>query len=496
LKPNAWIFIAFLTVAGCGVVPLTVNPVDPTAPPPLRPHDAELKPVVERWFGIWSDDPEANAKAEAMYAPDADALFFNGFLPVGGTFGPRGYGAEARRKARARFESFEVEPREGQWLRRNGDHAVISIPFHVKMRAKGRSGETFGASSLVIERRQGQWKILHEHTSFVLLPDWLGGIDPDLDMPPRDRTHPGDHEFQLLIDAYLTELDASRTADLARSNAPSRYYAPDLDVIVWDPTARRPLLGWTGVAANRDAFDLRISMTNKQSRQDVHAWKSGDWAWATFTFTARATRRNGDRFEVVGRQTDVFQEIDGRWRIVHEHASIPYDADGTPAIRSEIVLARATPGTTRSVPRLPVVVPAVSVVDAAADHETFGRLLEDYATAWSTTQGKLDWPRTLRMYAPEGEVNFYQSKRDRRLAMRSLEEKREADYGGGEITVTPGTDLHVTRNGNVAWTTNTIEVRTVNADGESEQRTQYMTAVWERRGATWVIVDEHLSPGD
>ncbi len=475
---------------------LPVGPTETQGPPPLHAQDAEFRTVAERWFGIWSDDAAAIERAEALYVPDADALFFDGFLPAGGAFGPRGYSAESRQVARARFETFAVEPMEGVWLRRNGDRAVATVPFKVKLRAGGKSGETTGSASLVCERRQGQWKILHEHTSFGLLSGWLGGVAADLDMPSRDRVHPGDHEFQLLVDAYLSELDASRTADITRANAPSRFFAPDLDVLVFDPTAQRPLLGWTGVAAHRDAIDTRISLTNKLSRQDVRAWRSGDWTWATFTFTARATRRNGDRFEVVGRQTDVFQQIDGRWRIVHEHASIPYDADGTPGVRSEVVLARAAPGTTHGIPRLPVVVPAVSVVDAAGDREEFGHLMEDYAAAWTAADGKLDWTRTQRLYAPDGQIEFYQSTSDERSGLHSLEQKRDAVYSGRAITVTPGADLHVTRNGNVAWTSTALEVRTMGDDGEIDAHTQRMTAVWEHRGARWVIVSEHLSPGD
>jgi ketosteroid isomerase-like protein len=162
-------------------------------------------------------------------------------------------------------------------------------------------------------------------------------------------------------------------------------------------------------------------------------------------------------------------------------------------VPSEIVLARSTPGTSRSLPRLPQVVPAMSVVDGEADREQFSRFVADYAAAWSTTEGKLDWERTLRLYAPPGELGFYQSACGDEPALRTLEQKRDAEYTGNDVTVLPGSDLHVTRNGNVAWTTGTIDVRTTDGDGIAKNRMLYMSTVWERRGARWVIVQEHLS---
>jgi ketosteroid isomerase-like protein len=484
--------LAALAVA-CGVVPLPLGPGDPGAPPPLRAQNAQFQTLATRWFGIWSEDPNAVEQAEALFSPDADALHFDGFVPVEGVFGEGGWRAAARRSTTRRFDLFELTPREGVWLRRHGDRAVATVQFGVKMSAGGKTAETQGFASLVCEQRGSEWKIVHEHTSIVLLEEWLGGVDADLDRAPVDHIHGGDMEFQILVDTYLAEVDATRTADLLHADVPSRYFDPDVEAFVFEPTSRRPLLGWTGIGAYRDAPDLRIYLTNKKSRGDVRVWRSGDWAWATFTFTARATRRNGDRFEVVGRQTDVFQRIDGRWLIVHEHASVPYAPEGTPGVRAEIVLARAVPTTTRSIPRLPTVVPASSVVDATSDRQEFQRRIADYCTAWSTVEGELDWARTSRMYAGGDGPVFFEAARTGVPALRSLEERRNTLYAGRTVSVSPRNDMRVTRNGNVAWTTIRLDVVTSGADGVESRRVQYQTAVWERRGARWVIVNEHLS---
>jgi ketosteroid isomerase-like protein len=488
--------LLFAMTAACGVVPLPLGPTDASTPPPLRAQNAQFQTLATRWFGIWGDDPVAIAEAEALFAPDADALHFDGFVPVEGLFGEAGWRAAARRATTQRFELFELSPREGVWLRRHGDRAVATVQFGVKMRAGGKSGETQGFASLICEQRGGEWRIVHEHTSIVLLEEWLGGVDADLEAVPFDHIQAGDSEFQILIDTYLAEVDATRTADLLHADVPSRYFDEDIEPLVFEPTSRRPLLGWTGVGAYRDAPDLRIYLTNKKSRGDVRVWKSGDWAWTTFTFTARATRRNGDRFQVVGRQTEVFQRIDGGWLIVHEHASVPYAPEGTPGVRAEIVLARAVPTTTRSIPRLPMVVPASSLVDSTPDRQEFQRRIADYCAAWSTVDGELDWARTQRLYAGGDGPVFFEAARTGVPALRSLEERKKALYEGRSVSVTPRNDLHVTRNGNVAWTTISLDVVTQTDDGPESRRVQYQTSIWERRGARWVIVNEHLSAAE
>ena len=486
--------LALAWLSACGVVPLPIGPSDPTAPPPLRAQDAEFRTLVARWFGVWSNDDARVAEAESLFTSDADALFFDGLLPLEGEFGAEGWRAASRRAATSRFAKFEVVPREGVWLRRNGDRAIASVPFVVDLQNEaGRAAETDGHATLVWEKRAGTWKIVHEHTSLALLEDWLGGIDADLEGPESDHVRAREPEFQRFIDDYLTVFDASRTSDAVRSNAPSRFFDPTGDVVVWDPTSRRPLMGWAGVAAHRDAMDLRVQLSNKQSRRDVRVWKSGDMAWATFTFTARATRRDGDRFEVAGRQTNVFQKIDGAWRIVHEHASIPYGPSGTPAIPSEVALARGGARASRSgssTSTTGVVNASAPRADAANETTTFAGLVREQASAWTTLDGRFDWSRILATCCRDGFVILDD------LAPGSFTSRAELETSFpafANFVVVPRDDLRVVRHGDVAWTTNTQDLRFTPAEGTEQERVRVQTAIWELRAGRWYLVHVHTS---
>ena len=55
-------------------------------------------------------------------------------------------------------------------------------------------------------------------------------------------------------------------------------------------------------------------------------------------------------------------------------------------------------------------------------------------------------------------------------------------------------DVKIHNSGNTAWATATlIRIYLLNKDGSREQIHARWTTIWEKRGAGWVIVHEHLS---
>jgi ketosteroid isomerase-like protein len=258
-------------------------------------------------------------------------------------------------------------------------------------------------------------------------------------------------------------------------------------VLIWDPTSRRPLLGWSGVAAHRDAPDLRIYLTRKASRGDVRVWKSGDLAWATFTFTARATQRDGRRFDVLGRQTNVFQRIDGAWKIVHEHASVPLGPDGKAATSA----TRTPPRVTNPPRSTATAAPTVVALNPAVEQVSFDDLVAEYAAAWSVTNGAFDEQRIGRVYAPAGREasRTFVGGQSWTLALR----RQMWTETMQEMVLKPAKDLTAVRRGGVAWTTNTQDAEYQLRDGKKGRLRQFQSAVWEFQDGRWLIVSEHVS---
>jgi ketosteroid isomerase-like protein len=66
-----------------------------------------------------------------------------------------------------------------------------------------------------------------------------------------------------------------------------------------------------------------------------------------------------------------------------------------------------------------------------------------------------------------------------------------ANMASGSLT--PGKDLKVTRRGTLAWTTVSMHFSEKTKDGKSTETQVRYTGIWEKRGANWLLVHEHLS---
>jgi ketosteroid isomerase-like protein len=59
--------------------------------------------------------------------------------------------------------------------------------------------------------------------------------------------------------------------------------------------------------------------------------------------------------------------------------------------------------------------------------------------------------------------------------------------------LTPKDDLQVTQRGSIVWTTVTFHLSAKPKAGAPMEIDCRHTAIWEKRGAHWLIVHEHLS---
>jgi len=53
--------------------------------------------------------------------------------------------------------------------------------------------------------------------------------------------------------------------------------------------------------------------------------------------------------------------------------------------------------------------------------------------------------------------------------------------------------LKVSRHGNLAWMTAPMHISMTSKDGKTTEADIRYTGIWERRGANWLLVHEHLS---
>jgi ketosteroid isomerase-like protein len=127
----------------------------------------------------------------------------------------------------------------------------------------------------------------------------------------------------------------------------------------------------------------------------------------------------------------------------------------------------------------------------ASDEATFRRLIDNYCAAWSS--GNADAP--AKFYAKDSGLVFYDlapfSYHGWKEYHDGVQKEFFANMASGSLTA--GKDLKVTRRGTLAWTTVAMHFAEQAKDGKTTETQVRYTGIWEKRGANWLLVHEHLS---
>ena len=101
------------------------------------------------------------------------------------------------------------------------------------------------------------------------------------------------------------------------------YYAADADLAYFD-LAPMKYNNWAEYRAGapKVLFEPNSSLKLKVN-DDLRVHSRGSLAWATFTFGADITNKQGATSHLDGRWTMVLEKRAKGWIVVHEHASVP-----------------------------------------------------------------------------------------------------------------------------------------------------------------------------
>jgi ketosteroid isomerase-like protein len=127
----------------------------------------------------------------------------------------------------------------------------------------------------------------------------------------------------------------------------------------------------------------------------------------------------------------------------------------------------------------------------ASDDATFRKLIEGYCAAWSS--GNAEAP--ARFYAKDNGLVFYDLAPFAYHGWKEYHDGVQRELFANMVSgsLVPGTDLNVTRRGTLAWTTVSMHFSEKTKDGKSTETQVRYTGIWEKRGANWLLVHEHLS---
>jgi ketosteroid isomerase-like protein len=127
----------------------------------------------------------------------------------------------------------------------------------------------------------------------------------------------------------------------------------------------------------------------------------------------------------------------------------------------------------------------------ASDDAAFRRLIENYCAAWST--GNAEAP--AKFYAKDNGLVFYDVAPFAYHGWKEYHDGVQKEFrdAAESIKLTAGKELKVTRRGMIAWTTVPMHLTEKSKDGKTSETDLRYTGIWEKRGASWVLVHEHLS---
>ncbi|WP_421724482.1 YybH family protein [Bauldia sp.] len=125
------------------------------------------------------------------------------------------------------------------------------------------------------------------------------------------------------IIAFCDRLGAAYQAKDA--DAIAAGYAPDAVIYDLAPPLARRGLDRDETAAWLATWDGPVTFDG----DDVDLVVAGDLAWMTMLSNMRGTKTDGTDVDLWFRTTTCFRNTDDGWRIVHDHASVPFLMDGS-----------------------------------------------------------------------------------------------------------------------------------------------------------------------
>jgi uncharacterized protein (TIGR02246 family) len=123
----------------------------------------DFSELIKQYYAGWSTlNPD---KVASLYAKEADLVFFD-VAPLKYSGGWQEYSDNFTKNVASTFSSLTFAPNGDVKTTRKGDMAFTTLTFHLSAKQKdGGAVEFDGRHTIVWEKRDGHWLIVHEHLS-------------------------------------------------------------------------------------------------------------------------------------------------------------------------------------------------------------------------------------------------------------------------------------------------------------------------------------------
>ena len=102
-------------------------------------------------------------------------------------------------------------------------------------------------------------------------------------------------------------------------------FVKDDSLVLFDLPPPLSVLGYAGtLITTKKMIDATVGPVLVEFT-NIHIVVDHNHAYGYYFAHLAATMQDGTHFDMASRQTDIFQRINGKWLIVHEHNSLPVD---------------------------------------------------------------------------------------------------------------------------------------------------------------------------
>jgi ketosteroid isomerase-like protein len=123
----------------------------------------DFNDLIKRYYAAWNTLNPDNASF--LYAQDADLIFFD-IAPLKYSGGWKEYRDNFKKNVGPGFSSLTLAPNNDVKITRRGNLALTTLTFHLSAKQRDGTALDFDARHTIVwEKRNGQWLIIHEHIS-------------------------------------------------------------------------------------------------------------------------------------------------------------------------------------------------------------------------------------------------------------------------------------------------------------------------------------------
>lgn len=121
------------------------------------------------------------------------------------------------------------------------------------------------------------------------------------------------------------QLSIARDAEKRDLDGIMSHYVKGDKLFVFDAYPPRQYVGWDAFRGDWKDFLDALKGPISYKLGELYAVSDGQFGYTHMVQYIRGTRQDGKPFALNLRETDAYRKIDGKWMIVHVHASVPVD---------------------------------------------------------------------------------------------------------------------------------------------------------------------------